>query len=205
MVVPRAEDLRVTEVFEVSISDNSLGDSSQFRLPTTTRGLKSSLQHEGQRKPVDLTGTKPHKTIDGPRRIESFRQLGRPNVKAFVRSRVPSDEAQRLAFRKIVDRNSHWPLKKGNAIQRARKRGRPLDESASDLGISVKHVRRYKDLHYLPVVIRNLVDRSAVPTLHTKILYDHGIRSFDKWIEVIKPRNSHATNSYVNCERRLTL
>lgn len=187
-VVPYVEGLRATEVVEVSVEDISMDDTYQYRLSTTTADLKASLQHEGQREPVDLTGSKPYKIIDGFRRVEAIRQLGWKTVKAFVHSRMTAEEAQRLAFLKNVVRKNLSPLDKANAIRQAKKRGRSLDELAVDFGISVKQVRRYEGLLDLPGELQKLVDKGSLPMSHAVMLHDHGVRAFDKWIDLIRDK-----------------
>jgi ParB/RepB/Spo0J family partition protein len=182
---PYVEGLKVTDVVEVPLDDVSRDDDYQYRLNTTTSDLKSSLEHEGQREPVDLTGSTPHKIIDGFRRVEAIRQLGWKTVKAFVHSRMTAEEAQRLAFLKNVVRKNLSPLDKANAIRQAKKRGRSLTELASDFGISVKQVRRYEGLLALPTELQRAVDKGHLSMSHAVMLHDHGVRSFDKWIDLI--------------------
>jgi ParB/RepB/Spo0J family partition protein len=188
-VIPYVEGLQTNEVVEVPIDDISMDDTYQYRLNSTTADLRASLQHEGQREPVDLTGSKPYRIIDGFRRVEAIRQLGWKTVKAFTHARMSADEAQRLAFLKNVVRKNLSPLDKANAIRQAKKRGRTLDELATDFGISVKQVRRYEGLLELSTELQKLVDKGNLPMSHAIMLHDHGVRSFDKWIDLIASKN----------------
>lgn len=182
---PYIEGLKVKEVVDIPVEDISPDDSFQYRLSTTSGDLKSSLLKDGQREPIDLTGSKPHKIVDGFRRVQAIRQIGWKTVKALVHRGMSTDEAQKLAFVKNVVRKNLSPLDKANAIQQAKRRGRKLDELAEYFNLSVKQLRRYEQLLKLPPELQKLVDKGEIPMSQAKILSDHGVRNITKWIDTI--------------------
>jgi ParB/RepB/Spo0J family partition protein len=186
------EGLRTRDVQQVPLEWIDLSDKTfQYRFSTNLGDLRISLLHEGQREPIDLTGTRPHRIIDGFRRVEAVRSLGWSTVMAFVHKGVSDEEAHKLAFLKNVVRKNLSPMDKAHAIFQARQRGRTAREIAQDFGISEKQVRRYEGLLKLPSEIQRLLNREKFPVSHAKYLSDFKLKDkdLDHWVREIEEKD----------------
>ena len=92
----------------VSLSDICLEDKTfQYRFPSTSKDVRSSLENQRQREPIDLVGVSPpYRIVDGFRRITAAQDLGWDCIEAFVHRGVDGKEAMRIAFTKNVVRKN---------------------------------------------------------------------------------------------------
>ena len=167
---------------EVDLADLDLEDASfQYRFPSNIGDLRASLEAEGQREPIDLTGKKPHRVIDGFRRVRAVQALEWPSIKAFVHRGISEEDAFRLAFTKNVVRKNLSPMEKANAIYLAQKRGVKKTELAEAFGLSEKQLGRYLKLLAFPKHVQKLLDGKTVTMAHAKVLADFAVRDAEKW------------------------
>ena len=184
---PFVEGLKVSEVVDVLLEDISLGDSTfQYRLSMNTGDLRPSLVQDGQREPIDLTGSKPYRIIDGFRRAQVAKELGWNGVKALVHRGISEEEAHKLAFIKNVVRKNLSPMDKAHAIYQAEQRGNKPVQLAELMGLSEKQVQRYRALLDFPSEIRKLLDDGTLTMVHAKVLADFGVKSTGEWLKRIK-------------------
>lgn len=180
--IPFVDGLKAREIEEVPIEDIKTEDSSfQYRFSANLGDLKNSLTLEGQKEPIDLTGSKPYRIIDGFRRIEAIRALGWKSVKAIIHKGISDDEAHKLAFIKNVVRKNLSPIEKANAIHLAKKRGRKISEIQEYFGLSEKQLKRYEALLEFPPEIQKLLDKGTITMGHAKILSDFKVKDPETW------------------------
>jgi ParB/RepB/Spo0J family partition protein len=186
--VPFVDSLRAKVVEDISLDDIKTDDKTfQYRFTTRVGDLKNSLQVEGQREPIDLTGSKPYSIIDGFRRVEAFRALGWNKVKALVHKGISEEEAHKLAFIKNVVRKNLSPMDKANAIFQAKQRGMETSELIDYFSLSEKQLKRYEALLEFPAEIQKLLEKESIPMGHAKVLADFKVKdkALDEWVERI--------------------
>src|SRR3972149_4719217 len=123
-LIPFVDGLKATQVQDIPLDDIKADESGfQYRLSANLGDLKHSLAQEGQKEPIDLTGSKPYRIIDGFRRVAAVQALGWPTVKGLVHKGISDEEAHKLAFIKNVVRKNLSPMDKANAIYQAKQRG----------------------------------------------------------------------------------
>ncbi|HEX9430631.1 MAG TPA: ParB/RepB/Spo0J family partition protein [Candidatus Bathyarchaeia archaeon] len=185
--IPYVDGLKATEVLEVPLEDINFEDQTyQYRFSSSVGDLKGSLSLEGQKEPVDLTGAKPYKIIDGFRRVEAIRQLGWQKVKALLHQRLSEDEAHKLAFLKNVVRKNLGPMEKAHAIFKAKQRGMKPEDLAEAFRLSEKQLKRYEDLLNFPADIQKILDTNGVPMGHAKVLADFKAKNPEDWAKRIE-------------------
>jgi ParB/RepB/Spo0J family partition protein len=163
---------------EVALADIDVTDLEfQYRFPSNISALRSSLESEGQREPIDLVGTRPpYRIVDGFRRVLAATALRWPTVKAFVHRRLSADDAYRIAFTKNVVGRNLSPIERAQAMLLAmQKRGLKEPELGQAFGISRKQVRRYLDLLTLSEPLQRILDGDVVTMAHAKTLAAYGI------------------------------
>ena len=174
--------LRAPELREVPIEDLNLTDDTfQYRLNSRPGRLLRSLASEGQKEPIDVCGTKPHRIVDGFRRVQAIRALGWLRVKALVHPDLSEDDAHAIAFIKNVVRKNLSPLERAEAIRQARRRGKSPSKIAEYLGVSEKQLSRYEALLDFPRGIRELLDRGEISMAHATVLADYGVEDPGEW------------------------
>ncbi len=155
---PYKDSLRSLEIKDVPIGAlDHLDRTFQCRLEESLDDLKESLVQEGQRVPVDLFGGRPHRIIDGFRRIGAIQELGWTTVKALIHTRLSEEEAHGLGFHNNVVRKNLSPLDKAHAIFKARQRDRNTGEIARRFQLSNRQIRRYESMLNLPEELLQLV------------------------------------------------
>jgi len=185
------DKLKSQQVVDAPIEDIKVDDMTfQYRLGANVGDLKHSLEKEGQREPVDLTGNKPYRIIDGFRRVQAIRSLNWSTVKAFVHRGISDDEAHKLAFIKNVVRKNLSPMEKANAIYQAKHRGMKEKDLAQEFGLSEKQLGRYEALLDFPPEVQKLLDKDTISMAHAKVFADFKPRDLDGWVEKIKDGQS---------------
>jgi len=180
------EGLKAKEVQEVPLEDIKTDDKAfQYRFTTRVGDLKNSLQVEGQREPIDLTGSKPYRIIDGFRRVEALRALGWNKVKALVHKGISEEEARKLAFIKNVVRKNLSPIEKGNAIYQAKLSGMKAKDLSEFFGMSERQVLRYQELLEFPAEVQKLLVDEKVNMEQAKVLSDFKPKDLDGWVKKI--------------------
>ena len=94
--IPFVDGLKATEVLDISLEEINEDRTLQYRLTANIGDLKHSLQQEGQQEPIDLTGSKPYRIIDGFRRVEASKALGWPTIKALIHKGLSDEECPPL-------------------------------------------------------------------------------------------------------------
>ena len=184
--IPFVDGLKAKDIDEVSLEDIKETDTTfQYRFSSNLGDLKRSLTQEGQKEPIDLTGSKPYRVIDGFRRIEATRQLGWQSVKAIIHKGISEEQAHKLAFIKNVVRKNLSPMEKANAIHQARQRGMNMEELKEFFGLSEKQLKRYEELLNFPQEIQKLLEKGAITMGHAKVLSDFKINELDDWVKKI--------------------
>jgi ParB family chromosome partitioning protein len=161
----------------------------QYRFTTDTNRLRDAIAREGQLEPIDLTDSKPHRIIDGFRRLAVIRELGWPSVKAIVRRNVSGEAAHQIAFDKNVVRKNLRPIEKANAIRLAKDRGCKTSVIAEQFGISEKQIRRYDALLEFPKPLQQVVDNGALSMAHATVLARHPDIDIAEWIKQARAGN----------------
>ncbi len=184
---PFIEGLKAKEVQDIPVEEIALEDATfQYRFNSSVADLRASLKHEGQKEPIDLTGSKPYRIIDGFRRVDAVRALGWKAVKALVHKGISDEEAHKLAFIKNVVRKNLSPMDKANAIYQAKQRGRKAAEIAEFFNLSEKQLQRYEGLLEFPSEIQKLIDKGQVSMGHAKALADFKVKNLDEWVKRIE-------------------
>jgi ParB/RepB/Spo0J family partition protein len=183
--IPFVEGLKVTEVLDIPLEELKEDRTFQYRLSANIGDLKSSLQQEGQREPIDLTGSKPYRIIDGFRRVEASRALGWTVIKALVHKGITDEEAHKVAFIKNVVRKNLSPMDKANAIFQAKQRGMKSGELEEYFGLSEKQLKRYEALLDFPGEIQKLLEKETIPMGHAKVLADFKVKDLPSWLKMI--------------------
>jgi hypothetical protein len=71
------DGLRDAVIESISVEQIDSSDVTfQYRFATDTIGLRDAIAREGQLEPIDLTDSRPHRVIDGFRRLAVIRELG---------------------------------------------------------------------------------------------------------------------------------
>jgi ParB/RepB/Spo0J family partition protein len=181
--IPFIDGFKVTEIQDVPLEDIDSDDRSfQYRLSANLGDLKHSLSHEGQKEPVDLTGSKPYRIIDGFRRIGAVKILRWPTVKALVHKGISDEEAHKLAFIKNVVRKNLSPMDKANAIFQAKQRGMKAGDLMEYFGLSDKQLKRYEALLEFPAEVQKRLDKREITMAHAKVLSDFKVKNMADWV-----------------------
>lgn len=179
--------LKVQEWSLIPLEDIDTEDKIfQYRLSSGVADLKESLGTTGQQEPVDLTGKKPYRIIDGFRRIKAARDLGWDSIKAFVHRAITDEEASRLAFTKNVIRKNLSQIEKAHAMLLAQRRGVKKAELAKAFGIAERQVNRYLELNSFPEEVQKMIDGIAVTMTHAKLLVKYGVKDVREWEKRIR-------------------
>lgn len=184
------DGLRETDVVSVPLKDIDLADTTfQYRLITRTDDLRAAIAREGQVEPVDLSDSKPHRIIDGFRRIQAIKELGWDMVKAFVRHGIGDEAAHELAYVKNVVRRNLTVMEKANAIRLAKKRGAEPAKVAEAFGLSEKQLHRYEAVLDFPKPLQALLDADQISMAHAAVLarFD-GIIDVVEWVEKVQDK-----------------
>lgn len=187
------EGLKAKEVQDIPLEEIDVEDKTfQYRFTANVGDLKNSLTHEGQREPIDLTGSKPYRIIDGFRRVAALNALGWKTAKALIHRGVSDEEAHKLAFLKNVVRKNLSPMDKANAIFQAKQRGKKTADLAELFNLSEKQIQRYEDLLKFPPEVQKLLDKEDLTMGHAKVLSDFKVKNLDEWVSKIKENNLSA-------------
>jgi ParB/RepB/Spo0J family partition protein len=199
------EGLGATEVHDVPLEDVNAEDKPfQYRLSARIEDLKLSLAAEGRKEPIDLTGIKPYRIIDGYRRVEAFRSLRWSTAKALFHRGISDEEAHNLAFIKNVVRKNLSPMDKANAIFQARQRTMKSTDLHEYFGLSLKQLMRYEALLDFSSEIQNLLDTETISMGHAKVLSDYKVEDKDLAAWVAKIRDSGLSAKLLNRELKQT-
>jgi ParB/RepB/Spo0J family partition protein len=180
------DGFKVADIQEIPIEEISLEDDSfQYRFSVNIGNLKSSLEREGQKEPIDLTGSKPYRIIDGSRRVNAIKELGWPSVKAFVHKGITDEDAHKLAFIKNVVRKNLSPMEKANAIFQAKHRGMKAENLMEYFGLSEKQLQRYEALLDFPPEVQKRLDKDEITMAHAKVLSEFKVKDLAEWIKKV--------------------
>ena len=156
----------------------------QHRLFASGDDLVESIRTHGQRTPVHLAGDgAPYTVVDGFRRIEALRTLGRETVVAVVERGAAEQELFAISFAENVRRRSYTTWDKAHAIWQAVQRwqlGKP--EVAALLGLSVRQVDRYLALLTFSEPLREAIARGRLSMAHAVVLHRAAPCDTAKWI-----------------------
>jgi len=189
------DGLRDAVIESVPIDQIDASDVTfQYRFTTDTHGLRDAIAREGQLEPLDLTDSKPHRIIDGFRRLAAIRELGWPTARAIVRRNVSIEAANQIAFDKNVVRKNLRPIEMANAIRLARDRGCKLNAIAKQFGMSEKQVRRYDALLALPTALQHTVDEGALSMAHAAVLAKFNGINVVEWADRVRGSNWSASD-----------
>jgi ParB/RepB/Spo0J family partition protein len=145
----------------------------QHRLFASGEDLVESIRAHGQRTPVHLAGDEPpYAVVDGFRRIEALRTLGKESVVAVVEQGAAEQELFAISFAENVRRRSYTTWDKAHAIWQAVQRwqlGKP--EVAALLGLSVRQVDRYLALLSFGEALREAVADGRITMAHAVVLH----------------------------------
>jgi ParB/RepB/Spo0J family partition protein len=159
----------------------------QHRLFASGEDLVESIRTHGQRTPVHLAGDEPpYAVVDGFRRIEALRSLGKESVVAVVERGAAEQELFAISFAENVRRRSYTTWDKAHAIWQAVQRwelGKP--EVAALLGLSVRQVDRYLALLSFGEALREAVAVSRITMAHAVVLHRAAPADVARWIEEI--------------------
>ena len=191
----RATEASPTMVVErVRLSDIRLGDDTfQYRFPSRSKDVISSVESQKQRQPIDLIDARPpYRIVDGFRRLAEARELGWDSIEAIVHRGIDDKEAMRIAFTKNVVRKNLSYLERANAILIAKQQGYGRREIAECLGLSERQVNRYLEYRSVPDSIKKICDGSVITVAHAKVLAEFEVRNPEKWRRRIEKENLDA-------------
>jgi len=184
------DGLRDAVIESVPIDQIDAGDVTfQYRFTTDTNGLRDPIAREGQLEPIDLTDSKPHRIIDGFRRVSAIRELGWPTVRAIVRRGVSDESAHQMAFAKNVVRKNLSPLEKATAIRLAKQRGVRPASIADKFGLSEKQVARYDALLEFPKSLQQALDNGRLSMAQANVLSRHPDIDIADWEKQVQAGN----------------
>jgi ParB/RepB/Spo0J family partition protein len=184
--IPFVDGFKATEIQDVPLEDINAEDKTfQYRFSANVGDLKHSLINEGQKEPIDLTGSKPYRIIDGFRRVETIRRLGWPSVKALVHRGIDDGEAHKLAFIKNVVRKNLSPMEKANAIFLAKQRGMKASDLMEYFSLSEKQLKRYEALLDFPPEVQKRLDKDEITMAHAKVLSEFKVKDLSEWIKKV--------------------
>ena len=183
------EDTIVQDVPLESIMGNL--DPFQLRLEVgAVDNLCQSIKTSGQQVPIVLWEQDIGEDliiIDGHRRVQALRELGRETVRGIVRDDLDEPHAYRLAWELNVERRGLGPLDKANALRLIREReGVTLQEAAGYLGLTRSTASRLVQLLELPEVLRKAVADEQLSPAHALHLGQHQDEDLGAWIKRVK-------------------
>jgi ParB/RepB/Spo0J family partition protein len=170
----------------VPLGDIDRDDSRfQHRLFASVEDLVESIRSHGQRTPVHLAGdAPPYAVVDGFRRVEALRQLGKESVAAVVERGAAEKELFAISFAENVRRRSYTTWDKAHAIWQAVQRWQlTKPEVAALLGLSVRQVDRYLALVSFGEALREAVANGRLTMAHAVVLHRAAPSDTAKWIE----------------------
>jgi ParB/RepB/Spo0J family partition protein len=171
-----------------ALAEIDRGDTRfQHRLFASSEDLIESIRVHGQRTPVHLAGERPPYTVvDGFRRIEALRRLGRDTVLAVVERGATEEELFAFSFAENVRRRSYTAEDKAHAIWQAVQRWR-LDKHAVAelLGLSVRQVDRYLALLSFDETLRGAIAAGRISMAHAVVLHRAAPSDAAKWLEEV--------------------
>jgi ParB/RepB/Spo0J family partition protein len=201
---PFVEGLQATAILDISMKDIDHENSDlQYRTTTAIDDLTASIVREGQHEPIDVTDSKPHRIIDGFRRVQAIADLGWPTVKAIVHRGLTDEQAHQLAFTKNVVRKNLQPLDKANAIRLAKRRGLTHTVIANEFRMSERQLHRYEQMLEFSRPLQVLIDSNDVSMAHASILAKFDGIDLADWVEKIHRNNWSAVD--VSRQLRVTL
>jgi len=171
----------------IPISRIDLEDETfQHRNQHNLNGLIHSLEKQGQLTPIDLRQIgRRFQVLDGFRRANALKSLGKKTLKAFVYKNLSDEEGHAIAFAKNVHRLNLTPGDRALAIADARKRGLTTNQIGGLLGLSERQLGRYDKLAAYPKELRDVVDGRAVTMKHAKLIKEAGVEA-TVWAERIR-------------------
>jgi ParB/RepB/Spo0J family partition protein len=157
----------------------------QHRLFASGDDLIESIRAHGQRTPVHLAGDEaPYTVVDGFRRIEALRKLGRESVVAVVEHGTAEQDLFAFSFAENVRRRSYTSWDKAHAIWQALQRWQlSKGEVAALLGLSVRQVDRYLALLTFSEPLREAVAQGRLSMAHAVVLHRAAPCDTEKWID----------------------
>jgi ParB/RepB/Spo0J family partition protein len=173
----------------VSLQEIDRDDSRfQHRLFASADDLVESIREHGQRTPVHLAGEgPPYAVVDGFRRIEALRKLGKESVVAVVERGAAEQELFAISFAENVRRRSYTTWDKAHAIWQAVQRWQlAKSEVALLLGLSVRQVDRYLALVSFGEALREALAHGRISMAHAVVLHRAAPADPAKWIAEIE-------------------
>lgn len=182
VAAPFVDELNGDSIVDVPLADINVDDVTfQYRPGVRTDDLRSALVREGQTEPIDLYGEKPHRIVDGVRRVHAIRELGWPSVKALVHRSLTNEQAHERAFVKSVVHRNLSPIENANAIRLPRTRGLNAAAIAAESLLSEVQIRRHERLLLFSKPLRGLIDTGRVAMEQAESLHDVGATSLVDW------------------------
>ena len=159
----------------------------QHRLFASADDLIESIRAHGQRTPVHLAGDEaPYTVVDGFRRIEALRKLGRDSVVAVVEHGAAEQDLFAFSFAENVRRRSYTSWDKAHAIWQALQRWQlGKGEVAALLGLSVRQVDRYLALLTFSETLRQALALGQLSMAHAVVLHRAAPCDTAKWIDEV--------------------
>jgi ParB/RepB/Spo0J family partition protein len=175
----------------VALADIDRDDARfQHRLFASGDDLVESIREHGQRTPVHLAGDgAPYTVVDGFRRIEALRILGRESVVAVVERGAGEQELFAISFAENVRRRSYTTWDKAHAIWQAVQRWQLAKaEVGALLGLSVRQVDRYLALLTFSEALREAVAKGRITMAHAVVLHRTAPADVGKWIDDVEAK-----------------
>jgi ParB/RepB/Spo0J family partition protein len=173
---------------EIALADIDVADTRfQHRLVTSSDDLLESIRSYGQRTPVHLAGERPPFVIvDGFRRVDALRRLGRSSALAVVEHGATEKELFAISFAENVRRRSYSAYDKAHAIWQAIHRCQlHKSDVASLLGLSLRQVDRYLALLTFAAPLREAVGAGRLSMAHAVVLHRAAPADVSPWIDDI--------------------
>ncbi len=168
--------------------------------------LATDIEKNGQDFPIIVRprdGKDTYQLICGFRRMAALKKLGRTNAQAIVRE-LSDDDALRLSWAENEQRRSYTEFDRANAIVKARRTGRKMDELEKLFGLTERQIRRLELFGKMPKQVHDAVASDSLKTTHAVVLIEMKRRYEDldlkEWIEAI-PKEDLSVRSL---KRRLT-
>jgi ParB family chromosome partitioning protein len=171
---------------EVPLAEIDVADTRfQHRVCSSSDDLLESIAAHGQRTPVHLAGEEPpFVVVDGFRRLDALRRLGRGAALALVERGATEEELFAISFAENVRRRSYSAYDKAHAIWQAIERCRlAKSQVAALLGLSLRQIDRYLALLTFPAALRQAVGERRLSMAHAVVLHRAAPADLARWID----------------------
>jgi ParB/RepB/Spo0J family partition protein len=178
------DGLHNTTVVDVPLEQIDLADVKyQCRFQVKIADIRTSLASQGQEELVHLTDSKPHRIIDGFRRVTAMKELGWKTVKAIVHHGISDEKAHEIAYTTNATRKNLRSVEIAHSIVLSKQRGQKDDAIAAHHGMSMRQLQRYERLLAFPKDLQELVDVGEVSMAHAAVLAKFDGINLVEWVE----------------------